>query len=51
MTISAKVFSIQTTGFRGDDILKKNPICIMETGHASLAAMFFDESNLLKLFL
>ena len=40
MTISAKFISIPTTGFRGDDFLKFSHRYIMETGHASLAAMF-----------
>ena len=34
MTISAKLFSIQTTSFRGEDLLCFLNRCIRKTGHA-----------------
>ena len=40
MTISAKLFSILTTGFRKEDLLKFSNRYIMETGHADWRTCF-----------
>ena len=51
MTIFAKLFSILTTGFRGEDVESFLHSYIRETGHAPGGYFFFDKSNSFKLFL